>query len=322
MRVYIRHLNKRSLIKGIFALLVVTLATVLWAKQMYKWQDKDGIWHYSSTPPTDGSQAVSRPVYTEPEKRVTMRKTGSDHAPEYIFTNGFHGPIQLEIQLTEANNVVSTPELPKRFTLRANQEAKLVTIKGKDQRKAWSYRLKYAWIPGPPNPRHQPGIGYLPPFGKGQRFYISQGFHGGSTHNDPGNLYAVDIVMPIGTPILAARGGVVMDVEDDFYRAGTDRKYAERANHVRILHDDGTMAIYAHLDLDSVIVRNGQRVAAGTMIAKSGNTGLSSGPHLHFAIQHNSGMDLVSIPFTFVSRRGDSVTPDKPMMLHGVIASP
>jgi murein DD-endopeptidase MepM/ murein hydrolase activator NlpD len=97
---------------------------------------------------------------------------------------------------------------------------------------------------------------------------------------------------------LAARGGVVMQVESDFEKAGLNlEKYGGRANFVRILHDDGTMGLYAHLDLDGVLVRVGQRVHTGQQIGRSGNTGFTTGPHLHFAVQVNRGMRLLSIPF-------------------------
>jgi len=91
---------------------------------------------------------------------------------------------------------------------------------------------------------------------------------------------------------------VVMQVESDFDKAGLDlEKYGGRANYVRILHDDGTMGLYAHLRPEGVLVRVGQRVRQGQQIGLSGNTGFTSGPHLHFAVQVNRGMNLLSIPF-------------------------
>jgi murein DD-endopeptidase MepM/ murein hydrolase activator NlpD len=104
---------------------------------------------------------------------------------------------------------------------------------------------------------------------------------------------------------LAARGGVVMQVESDFDKAGLNlEKYGGRANFVRILHDDGTMGLYAHLDLDGVLVRVGQRVRTGQQIGRSGNTGFTTGPHLHFAVQVNRGMRLLSIPFRMSGPQG------------------
>ena len=89
-----------------------------------------------------------------------------------------------------------------------------------------------------------------------------------------------------------------MQVESDFSKAGLTKKaYGGRANFVRILHDDGTMALYAHLKTDGVLVRVGQQVQAGQQIGLSGNTGFTTGPHLHFAVQVNRGMRLISIPF-------------------------
>ena len=127
---------------------------------------------------------------------------------------------------------------------------------------------------------------------------IDQGYGGSFSHADPQNKYALDFAADEGTPVVAAREGVVMQVESDFDKAGLNReKYGGRANFVRIVHDDGTMALYAHLKTEGVLVRVGQRVRAGQRIGLSGNTGFTTGPHLHFAIQVNRGMRLQSLPF-------------------------
>ena len=65
------------------------------------------------------------------------------------------------------------------------------------------------------------------------------------------------------------------------------------------MHDDGTMGVYLHLMKGSVAVREGQRVESGTRIARSGNTGNSTGTHLHFVVQRNVGLAIESIPFDF-----------------------
>jgi len=67
--------------------------------------------------------------------------------------------------------------------------------------------------------------------------------------------------------------------------------------------------LYAHLNWNSIRVKPGDSVLAGQYIADSGNTGFSSGPHLHFAVLKNGGLKLESVPVTFKGANASDVAP-------------
>ncbi len=96
----------------------------------------------------------------------------------------------------------------------------------------------------------------------------------GTTH------YGIDIANSIGTPIVAAADGVVIE-------AGPASGFGLW---VRILHDDGTITVYGHMQDYSV--REGERVKAGEQIARIGNRGQSTGPHLHFEVWNADGIKI------------------------------
>jgi murein DD-endopeptidase MepM/ murein hydrolase activator NlpD len=102
----------------------------------------------------------------------------------------------------------------------------------------------------------------------------------------------IDIANSIGTPILAASDGVVID-------AGPTAGYGIW---VKLRHSDGTVTLYGHLS--AVLVNIGERVYAGDQIAKMGNTGNSTGPHLHFEVLLN-GTNRVD-PVGWLAKRGIS----------------
>lgn len=140
---------------------------------------------------------------------------------------------------------------------------------------------------------------YSNPFSDFADWQISQGFNGSISHNSPADAYAVDFALLMGTPVRAARAGIVMEAIDRFTDKGSSRSSdLDNANLVRLLHEDGSMSVYGHLMQDSVTVTPGQWVAQGHVIGQSGNSGYSHGPHLHFAVQINGGLQLQSIPFS------------------------
>ena len=171
-------------------------------------------------------------------------------------------------------------------------------------------KFHYEYLPGDPSSRHYFAAGYRVPFSAGTNYPVTQAFPDSATHRSLDSRYAVDVAMPVGTDIVAARSGVVFEVAADNFRSGLDPvRDGQAANIVRILHDDGTFAVYAHLNWNSIRVRPGDFVEAGEYIADSGNTGFSSGPHLHFAVQRNAGMRIDSIPVGFKGPNAQSVLP-------------
>lgn len=297
----------------------ILASTGIQAGDVYKWQDEDGIWHFSSTPPNEDEQYTMLNMPVENNPLATLRKLGTEHEPEYSAINHTWGPVELLIELHDAENVVTDPPLPASFMVPGQAEARLLNIRAIDPHQGFSYRLSYNQMIGPPLEALPPEFDYYPPFPKGMQFPISQGFDNDVTHREVPNQYAIDIVMPIGTPVLAARGGTVIELEQGFRGGGQGKKFLTRANLIRILHDDGTMAVYAHLQTNSARVRRGAKVKQGDWIANSGNTGFSSGPHLHFVVQLNAGMSLQSVPFRFVALDGQTMTPENRIMIDGVL---
>lgn len=292
------------------ALTLVLIPAAAPAQTIYIYEDDDGITHFTDRKPETEREVTIQRAVAEPEAMLDVRQRGPDDSPVWMFRNRTHGPVAVRVEFAEEDNVVSEPELPRVFVLDALEDRELVTIGPLDRYRSWAYRLKTGSLPGRPDASHRPDRPYRAPFAPGEGFRIGQAFGGEFSHNEPSSYYAIDISMPIGTPVHAAREGVVIDQARYFHGAGEDlKRYGQRANFVRILHDDGTMAVYAHLDYEGVRVAPGQRVRRGQLIGKSGNTGFTTGPHLHFVIQKNRNMELVSVPFEFEGENGQGVQP-------------
>lgn len=108
-----------------------------------------------------------------------------------------------------------------------------------------------------------------------------QGYNSRLSHR---GRMALDFKMSKGTPVHAARSGVVVRVVDSFNRGGLSRSYFRRANMIVLLHSDGSQAYYGHLRKKGSIVQVGDTVQQGQHIGYSGSTGYSFFPHLHFIV--------------------------------------
>ena len=123
-----------------------------------------------------------------------------------------------------------------------------------------------------------------------------------TSHFTRATRYAVDIAMPEGVAVVAARHGVVEALEVRYGAESESVSY--EGNFVRVKHGDGTAAIYAHLRRGGVTVAVGDQVAAGQLLGYSGSSGDVDAPNLHFAVvrvQKNSAgwSEDVSVPVTF-----------------------
>ena len=95
----------------------------------------------------------------------------------------------------------------------------------------------------------------------------TQGVHG---------YNAIDIGTPVGTPVVASASGQIIVSKDYGWNGGY-------GNYIVIQHPNGTQTLYGHNSQNIVYV--GQNVVQGQVVGYSGNTGKSTGPHLHFEIR-------------------------------------
>jgi murein DD-endopeptidase MepM/ murein hydrolase activator NlpD len=284
---------------------------------MYKYRGDDGEWIFSDRPPDDGQRAevsVLSPRARHVELVVTDSFTGS--AVRFLARNRFHAPMEVRLLIDSLDGVdYPHPDEDRVWVVPARSERLLFELPITGTAPP-SVQYRYVYLPGDPAAVPEADVRYRAPFAVGKRFPISQTYPDSATHVTRDSMYALDIEMPVGTDIVAARDGIVFDISSTNFKGGPDADlYADLANIVRILHDDGTFAVYAHLNWNSIRVNPGERVQAGQYIADSGNTGFSSGPHLHFAVQRNLGMRVESVPVAFRGPGDSAVNPRSGMLL-------
>ena len=290
-------------------LLGLAASSSVLAEKLYKYQGEDGRWHYTDRMPTADKSAEEIHIKASNEvalfDKVWVRE-GTGSSPRLTVVNNYHGPIEAYLTVSCKQCEVS-PARQVVVPVAADSEELAVEITPHAYR--WNADYTIAISFGDPKAVPDEDAVYGLPVPTNKYFLVSQGVNGPFSHTDEYNRYALDIEMDIGTPVLAARDGVIMAVEEDYKKAGVHEDYADKANVIYILHDDGTIALYAHLDMHSALVRPGERVRRGDVIARSGNTGFSTGPHLHFNVQKNFGGGEKSIPVRFDKGNGESFIP-------------
>lgn len=230
------------------------------------------------------------------------------------FENGYHFiaenfnayEVTIEIILKDMNNYMPSVSLPLVVELKAHTKVNILDVTQIDKhKKAW-FKSQFSWAMGSYTAVHNDDYLYRLPFAKGQRVGISQGYHGNTSHKGL-SAYAIDFQVVEGTPVYAARDGKVVALYKDSNEGGFSKRFRSKANYVVIEHDDRTLAKYYHLKKNGVFVHVGEQVHAGDKIGLSGNTGYSSGPHLHFSVSkvdEKTHKRAKTIPTLFKTKEG------------------
>jgi murein DD-endopeptidase MepM/ murein hydrolase activator NlpD len=287
------------------------------AGSLYKYRDANGNLVYTDRIPDGPAGTVeSIPVNLENKApRIAIQAISDGSKWELVATNQCLCVVEFEARILEARNLsLPAGAVYHRIVAPRSQET-LVDVPHTAADGAPSAPLSWKGILGTPGVEHKPQMPYRAPFALGTSYQVSQAFPVRFTHQTPADQYAVDIALPDGTPVNAAREGTVINIRHDKYLGAATPLLRDQANMVEILHDDGTIAVYAHLHWDSVRVQPGQSVRRGEYIANSGNTGFTTGAHLHFAVIRNAGLSAESVPIQFAGPGGTAITPQTRMML-------
>ncbi len=143
---------------------------------------------------------------------------------------------------------------------------------------------------------------YSMPFQKGEKIFLIQAYDSKFSHK--GEM-ALDFKVKTGTTICAAREGIVISARKDSDKGGLKPENLSDGNYISILHDDGSTAYYWHLEKNGVLINIVDRVQKGQVIGRSGNTGYSAFPHLHFEVQgYDNAGNSTQIPTRFQTSKG------------------
>ncbi|TXI92308.1 MAG: M23 family metallopeptidase [Burkholderiaceae bacterium] len=234
---------------------------------------------------------------------VETEKEGDGH--RIVARNNGPAPVSVKVSIVGAQSIAPDRPFPVYAVVPpGGASLYLGRIRPVTAGVGYSFRAESTWVLGDFNAAQSPDALYRLPFKDGTAFHLGQSPGGPiSTHASPDSQFAVDIPMPEGTPIVAARDGVVIYREANQVYGAQVPDMLSKANEIKILHLDGTIGVYAHLAHGGVYVYPGQRVVAGQQIGLAGSTGYSSRPHLHFVVQtvrrNGDRLETVSLPFRF-----------------------
>jgi murein DD-endopeptidase MepM/ murein hydrolase activator NlpD len=233
---------------------------------------------------------------------VCVEVENSGEAVTFYATSRSDG-VTITFGVTAINMVPASPPMLVRALDQGR--TKLMTLRAiPGKRPSFDHGYFWDWE-GVLGATHDDRVSYRLPFERNKMFRLSQGPDGALSHK---GLFAWDFSMPLRTPVCAARAGIVIEVVDEFGEGGDDEKFGVMANRILILHEDGTIGAYFHLLRGGMRTKFGDRVETGAVIGTSGNSGRSTGPHLHFEVYRRLDPGcLETLPVKFHTVDGDGI---------------
>ncbi len=213
-------------------------------------------------------------------------------------------PITLMIDFENISNMKPSVKMPFHIVLLPDEAAQfLFKMKRLSKHKDANYGFLYGFSLGNAlKANHDEEAVYLLPFQPGKKQLVGQGNNGRFSHR---GINAIDFNMETGTKVCAARGGIVAAIKEDSKQGCKSSKCKNLGNFILIYQPDGSFAHYGHLQFDGAFVALGDTVQAGQVIGLSGNTGWSSGPHLHFEVYTKKNQQVATFPVKFrLARQG------------------
>ncbi|GHU27450.1 hypothetical protein AGMMS50256_07350 [Betaproteobacteria bacterium] len=187
--------------------------------------------------------------------RIHSVKTTSQH----LVTAINDGPATITVFVNvSGTNISSDRHWPVIDVIAPHSPKQLGWVQATNPRQGYSFKTNFNYGLGDVNKISDGSISYRIPFADGIRSRVDQAPGGRiTTHTHSSSTFAIDFTVPENTPVVAARGGTVVSVEDSFTVGGQRQELLDKANTIEIQHSDGTIANYVHPFLRSSCLHGG-----------------------------------------------------------------
>jgi murein DD-endopeptidase MepM/ murein hydrolase activator NlpD len=213
-----------------------------------------------------------------------------DNAGVYTFygRNTGYCPYTVTITFTQLSGLRSSVGLPYQTELRPGQQSLFKLQPQPNQ--ATSFQYGFSSMKGCKQSKVDTGVVYLLPVSPGKQVtanqlaYLGKQFSG---QQEPKDWYSLALKMNSGDTVFAARRGTVSAVRSDAASSGTHLGFNREDNMVEISHADCSFGTYTVFRPNSIFVRPGQFVEAGSPLGIVGGENYDYGPHVRFAVHYN-----------------------------------